>query len=154
MTAIFAQTLQIARNITTCDHVQNKMHASAVGNCFYFSDKICAVVIYGMIRADCLCGGAFVVRPAGHNDIEIKQFAQFDRHGSNAARAAMDEDGFAGRRVAAFKHIVPHGEQRFRQCRGLRHFHSRWNGQANVGAGDAIFGISAARYQRTLARAQ
>ena len=66
----------------------------------------------------------------------------------------MDEDGFAGRRVAAFKHIVPHGEQRFRQCRGLRHFHSRWNGQANVGAGDAIFGISAARYQRTLARAQ
>ena len=37
----------------------------------------------------------------------------------------MDQDGLAFGEAAALKHIVPDGEDRFRQCRGFRHRQSR-----------------------------
>ena len=60
----------------------------------------------------------------------------------------MDQQRLALAGPAAFKHIVPDGEQRFGQRRGLVQRQASRHRQAVVGRRQAIFGIAAARDQR------
>ncbi len=148
MATIVGQAFEVARDIVAADHVQHRLAAIAFGDALDLLDIVMGLVVDRMVRAPGERGGAFVVRSAGDDDGDAEQPAQRDRHGADAAGAAMDQYRIAIDRIGALEQIGPHGEQRFRQGRGFDHVVAQRHRQALDRRSDRILGIAAARDQR------
>jgi hypothetical protein len=101
-----------------------------------------------VIGADLLRAGAFLGAAAGDDHRHVEGLAELDGGGADPAGAAVNQDRLTLARPAALEHIVPDGEERFRDSRRLIERQARGHRQAQRGIGQAIVGIAAARHQR------
>ena len=80
MAAIFAKTVEVARYIVACDHVEHQLYPLAAGNPGDFGDEILRLVINRVVRPDLQRGGAFFGPAAGNDHSQSEGFPQHDRH--------------------------------------------------------------------------
>ena len=148
MAAILGQAFEVARDVIARDHIEHQVDALATGDPRHFGDEIGRLVVNRMRRTQFARRCAFCLAPAGYDDPQAEQAAKADRHGADAAGAAVDQDRLALARPAALKDIVPDGKQRFGQRRRLSQGKPGRDRQAVTRVGQAIFAVTAARYQR------
>ena len=148
MASLFGEALEIAWHIIARDHVQHQIDPLAASNPGHLRDEILALVINRMGGPEFQRARAFFRAAAGDDDRQVKQPAERNRHGADAAGAAVDQDRFALFGPAALEDIVPDGKQRFRQGRSFGQRQPFWHRQTMPGIGSAIFSITAARNKR------
>ncbi len=148
MPPFLRQALHVPRDIIAGDHVEHQFGTLASSDLLDRLDEVRFLVIDRMVGPDLARGGAFRIAAAGHDHAHAERLAQLDRGGADAAGAAMDEDRLALARKPALEHIVPDGEQRLRDGRGLFHRDPIGHRQAVPRIDADIFGIAAARHQR------
>ena len=145
MAPIFAKAIDIAHGVIARDHIEHHIGALALGKGAHFLGEILRFVIDRQISAQFPGRGAFCIAAASGDDSQIESLAQHNRHGPDPAGPAMNQQSFAILGPAPLKHIVPNGEQGFRQSSRLGQGnlvrHSKTMRCWNL----AIFGIGTAR---------
>ena len=144
MAAIVGKAFEVAHHIVARDHVEHDLHPLPAGNPRHFLDEIARLVVDRMIRTDLQRCRTFVRAAASDDHRQPERFAQHDRHRSDPAGAAVDQQRLTLLGPAAFEHVVPHGEQRFGQGGGRRERQVVRHSEAKIGTGEAILGISTA----------
>ena len=153
MPSVFGQAFEVARHIVAADHVQHGLHPLPAGEALDLRDIILGAVVDRFVRAPALGSLAFFVRSAGHDDLDVEQVAQADRHRADPAGAAMDQHGVATDGIGPLEQVGPYGEEGFRQRRCLHHVIVRRDRQALARRRHRILRIAPARQQRAYALA-
>jgi hypothetical protein len=98
------------------DHVENHVHAPAVGLAPHHLDEILALVIDPARGAEPLAD-ARLVRGSGRcEDARAECGRELDGRGADAAGAAVDQHGIARLAAAAVEEVGPDGEKSLRDC--------------------------------------
>ena len=148
MAAIVGEAFEVAHDIVARDHVEHDLHTLPAGDPRHFLDKVGGLVVDRVICPDLERGSAFVRPAAGDDHRQPERLAEHDRHGADPAGPAVNQQRLAFFGPAAFEHVVPDGEQRFGQGRGLVEREVRRHREAKIGRCKAVLRIAPARYQR------
>jgi hypothetical protein len=146
--SVHSERLDVSPEVLRADDVEDHVDAAFRGQVLDGAGKVCRAVIDAVRGAQPLAGQALRVRPGGRKDRGAADVCELDRCRSDAARPAVNQQQFAGRKPRTLKDVRPHREERLRNCSGRRNLGARRDGQALRRRRHAVLGVSAACDER------
>jgi hypothetical protein len=137
--ALLGEAIEVAGQIVAADHVEHDLDSAAAGDALHLLGEVVSAVVDRMGGAELNRTGAFFVGAAGDEDFEPEEAAERDRHGADAARAAVHECALPFASEGAFEQVRPDRKERFRHRCGLDHRKRFRDGQALAGGRDAYW---------------
>ena len=146
--AIRRRCLIVPVDVVATDHVEDQVDADAIGRILDRSDEILRAIVDGKVRAKITHGRAFVIGTGGREDLCAKGFGQLDGRGPDPGCTAVDKESLSGLQLSPLEDIVPHGEERLRDCRCLAHGETGGHRQGIGFVNHRIFGVAATGNKR------
>ena len=141
------QQAEILLEVIPAHHVEDDIDSCRTDDASRFFSEIVRAVVDHVVGADRLRERSLVTIAYGRNHGRAPRLGDLDRRVTDAAAAAMDQDGLARTQAAALDDIGPDREEIFRNCGGMLEIEFIRRRQAVRGRNDAVPGITAARCQ-------
>ena len=146
--AVLGQALDLAGDVAAGHHVQNDVDAGALGEGLGQRRKILRAVVDRVVGAQLQAGLALVVAAGGGNDGGAQGLGHLDGRDTNAAGAALHQQGLAGGELGAVEDVAPDGEEGLGQRSRLDVGQAQRSRQALTHRRHAVLRVAAASDQR------
>ncbi len=142
------EAAEIALDVVAADDVEHEVDAALARDAGHLRDKILLPVVDRVVGPERAAERRLLVVADRRDHRGVDLLCELDRGHADAARPAVDEDGLPALQSTAVEQVVPDGEVRLGQARGLELGQALRHRQAEAGRGRAIVGVAAARGQR------